>query len=218
MKKLNTFESYTKIALLSNILFVFFIIFTLLYYSYYLRTGNTNAVVEFIAYTIECSGFIVLLTATVGYVVNLRFRMPLKIAMIIYFLTEFSIMILDFNVIDAEEFYTPASKVLIISHCIFSSVVALLYMYLDPEKKCLQISCGIASVIMMLASFSIVFRVRVYASVLVNSIAYIFLFASILFFTKKEMIYADFHDDQAKVYEDDSSTIFENDVIEKKKK
>jgi len=218
MKKLNTFESYTKIALLSNILFVFFIIFTLLYYSYYLRTGNTNAVVEFIAYTIECSGFIILLTATVGYVVNLRFRMPLKIAMIIYFLTEFSIMILDFNVIDAEEFYTPASKVLIISHCIFSSVVALLYMYLDPEKKCLQISCGIASVIMMLASFSIVFRVRVYASVLVNSIAYIFLFASILFFTKKEMIYADFHDDQAKVYEDDSSTIFENDVIEKKKK
>lgn len=218
MKKLNTFESYTKIALLSNILFVVFIIFTLIYYSYYLRTGNIVPVIEGIAYSIECAGFIFLMIATIGFVVNLRFRLPLKISMVLYFLVEFTIMIMDFNVIDVEEFYSPASKLLIISHCVFSSFIALLYMFLDPEKKCLQISCGIASVIMMLASFSIVFRVRVYASVLVNSIAYIFLFAAILFFTKKEMIYADFHDDQANVFEDNSSTIFKDEVIGKKKK
>lgn len=218
MKKLNTFESYTKIALLSNILFVVFIIFTMIYYSYYLRTGNIVPVVEGIAYTIECAGFILLMTATIGYVVNLRFRLPLKISMVIYFLVEFSIMIMDFNVIDAEEFYSPASKLLIISHCVFSSVTALLYMYLDPEKKCMQILCGISSIIMMCASFSIVFNVRVYASVLVNSFALIILFGGVLFFTKREMIYADFHDDVAKVFEDNGSTIFENEKVSKKKK
>lgn len=218
MKKLNTFESYTKIALLSNILFVVFIIFTMIYYSYYLRTGKIIPFVEGIAYLIECSGFILLMTATIGYVVNLRYRLPLKIAMIVYFLTEFSIMIMDFNIIDAEEFYSPVSKVLILSHCIFSAIVGLLYMYLDPEKKCLQIVCGIVSVIMMLASFSIVFQVRVYASVLVNSFALIILFSAVLFFTKREMIYADFHDDIAKVYDDSSSTIFEDEIISKNKK
>ena len=54
----------------------------------------------------------------------------------------------------------------------------------------------------MLASFSIVFNVRVYASVLVNSLAYIVLYSLVLFFDKRDEIYVDCHGDVAKVYED----------------
>ncbi len=188
----------------------------MIYYWYYLKTGNIISVVETIAYSIEASGFILLMVATVGFVVNLRFRLLLKIAMILYFLVEFIIMIFDFNVIDAAEFYTPASKVLIISHCVFSALIALFYMMLDPDKKCLQIACGVSAVIMMLATFSIVYNVRVYASVLINSVAYVILFSLIRFFDKREMIYADFYDDVAKVYEDNNSTLFENEKMKKK--
>lgn len=216
MKKFNTFANYTKIALLSNILFVVFIIFTMTYYWYYLKTGNIIAVVEAIAYFIEASGFILLMVATVGFVVNLRFRLLLKIGMILYFLVEFIIMIFDFNVIDVNEFYSPASKVLIIAHCIFSALISLFYMMLDPNQKCLQIACAVSAIIMMLASFSIVYNVRVYVSVLINSVSYIILFSLIRFFDKREMIYADFYDDVAKVYEDKNSTLFENEKINKK--
>ncbi len=216
MKKFNTFKNYTKIALLSNILFVVFIIFTMIYYWYYLKTGNIVGVVEAIAYFIEASGFILLMVSTVGFVVNLRFRLLLKIAMILYFLVEFIIMIFDFNVINASEFYSPASKVLIISHCVFSALVVLFYMMLDPDKKCLQIACAISAIIMMLASFSIVFNVRVYASVLVNSISYVILLSLIRFFDNREMIDVDFCDDVAKVYEDSNSTLFENEKLKKK--
>jgi len=201
-EKINSFRGITKIGLLSNIMFVCFIIVTMIYYSYYLRTGNIVPVVEAAAYTIEVSGFLLMLVSVVGYTVKLRFRLPLKIAMALYFLVEFVIMICDFNVIDISEFYTPASKILIISHCIFSTVVVMFYMQLETDKKCIQYAVAIAAVIMMLASFSIVYNVRVYASVLVNSFAYIILYSLILFFDKREMIYVDCHGDVAKVYED----------------
>mgnify|MGYP003295184890 CR=1 FL=1 len=75
-------------------------------------------------------------------------------------------------------------------------------MQLDKESKHLQIAVSAAAVISMLASFSIVFNVRVYASVLVNSFAYIFLYSMILFYDSREMLYADCHGDVANVYED----------------
>ena len=78
----------------------------------------------------------------------------------------------------------------------------MFYMQLDSDKKCLQIAVSVTAVIMMLASFAIVYNVRVYASILVNSFAYIVLYSSILFFDKREMIYANCHDDIAKVYEE----------------
>lgn len=203
-QKFNNFRGYTKIGLCSNIMFVLFIIVTMIYYSYYIRTGNIIPFVEAIAYTIEVSGFILMAVSVVGYAVKLRFRMLLKVFMALYFLTEFIIMICDFNIIDVSKFYTPASKVLILSHCIFSAFVIMCYLQLETSNKNIQYAVSAAAVISMLASFSIVFNVRVYASVLVNSIAYIVMYTLILFFDSKDMIYVDCHGDVAKVYEDNT--------------
>lgn len=201
-EKINNFRGYTKIGLLSNLMFVLFIIVTLIYYSYYLRTGNIVPVVEGFAYAIEVSGFLLMVCSVVGYAVRLRYRLLLKIVMSLYFLVEFAIMICDFNLIDVSEFYTPASKVLILSHCVFSAFTVMCYLQLETHSTCIQTAVTIAAVICMLASFSIVFNVRVYASVLVNSVAYIVLYSLILFYDKRELIYVDCHGDEAKVYED----------------
>ena len=200
--RINNFRGYTKIGLLSNLMFVLFIIVTMIYYSYYLRTGNISAIVEFIAYSIEVSGFLLMAVSVVGYAVKLSDRLLLKIFMSLYFVVEFIIMIFDFNVIDVSEFYTPASKALILSHCVFSVFVIMCYLQLETNSKQIQYAVSIAAVISMLASFSIVFNVRVYASVLVNSLAYIVLYSLVLFFDKRDEIYVDCHGDVAKVYED----------------
>lgn len=204
LDKLKSFRGITSAGLLSNSMFVLFIIVTLIYYSYFMRTGNIVPVVEVIAYSIEVLGFLLMAATVVGYFVKLRDRMPLKIAMALYFLTEFIIMICDFNLIDVSEFYSPASRILILSHCIFSAVVVMFYLQLDNTSKSLQISVSVAAVLCVLASFSIVFNVRVYASVLVNSIAYIVLYTLILHFEKREQIFVDCYDDVPRVYEESS--------------
>ena len=208
LEKIKTFRGLTKIGLLANSMFVLFIIVTLIYYSYYLRTGNIVPVVEAFAYAIEVSGFLLMLVNVVGYGVKLVGRKPLKIAMAVYFVMEFVIMICDFNLIDVSEFYTPASKALIISHCVFSAAVVMFYLLLEPENKCIQTAASVAAVISMLASFSIVFNVRVYASVLVNSIAYIVFDLLILSFDRRDLISIDCYGEEAKVYED--SDFFDN--------
>jgi len=204
LEKLNTFRGVMKTGLLSNALFILFIIVTLIYYSYFVRTGNILPVVEVIAYAIEISGFILMAANAVGLWVKLRFRSLLKIAASVFFLAEFIIMVCDFNLIDVAEFYTPSSKVLIISHCIFSAFVIMCYLQLDTSNKYVQISCSVSAVISMLATFAIVFNVRLYASVLVNSIAYVVLYSMILFFENREYIYVDCYGDAAKVYDNQS--------------
>ena len=201
--KINSFRGYTKIGLIANIMFVIFIIVTMIYYAYYRRTGNIVVPVEVIAYSIEVGGFLMMLVSVVGYGVKLRFRHFLKVCMAIYFVVEFVIMICDFNLIDVEDFYTPASKILIIGHCVFSAIVVMSYLQLEPNKTCIQIAVTISAVLMMLGTFAIVLGVRVYASVLVNSFAYIILYSLILVFHSREMIDVDCHGDVAKVYEDD---------------
>lgn len=196
LEKLKSFTGITKIGLVSNLMFVLFIIVTLLYYSYYMRTGNIVRVVEVIAYAIEVAGFVLMATAAVGFCVQLRDRKVLKTAVSLYFLTEFILMICDFNLIDVSEFYTPASKVLIITHCVFSAAVVMSYIQIDPDSKQNQTAAAVSSVICMLGTFSIVFDVRVYASVLVNSVAYIVLYSLLLFYSSRELIHADCYGDE----------------------
>ncbi len=204
--KINNFKGFTILGLIANACFVLFIIVTMLYYRNYLSTGKIRIWVETIAYSCEVIGFILMSANVIGYISKLRSAILMKIAMSVYFIVEFVIMIMDLNIIDAGEFYTPASKVLIITHCVFSAFVGMTYILLDSSSKQLQASVIISCFIMLTAVFSIVFNVRVYASVLINSIAYIVLFALILFFYKRERIYVDCYEEDGNDYTD--STFF----------
>ena len=204
--KINNFRGYTLLGLLANCCFVLFIIITMIYYNNFLHTGKVRPWVETIAYSTEVLGFILMAANVVGYMSKLRFRILLKIAMSVYFVAEFAIMIMDLNIIDAGTFYTPASKVVIILHCVFSAFVCMTYISLDTSSNLLQASVIISCIIMLLAVFAIVFNVRLYASVLINCVAYIVLDSMLLFFHKRESITVDCYGDAAKVYED--STLF----------
>lgn len=207
--KINNFRGFTILGLLANISFVMFIIVTMLYYQNYLHTAKVRPPVEAVAYFFEVFGFILMAANVTGYLSKIRFRLLFKIAISVYFIVEFAIMILDLNIIDAGTFYTPASKVLIITHCVFSAFVCMTYVSLDTSSNYLQASVIISCIMMLLAVFAIVFNVRLYASVLVNTIAYIVLDSLILFFCKQEKISVDCHGDVAKIYED--STLFSKD-------
>lgn len=204
--KINNFRGYTLLGMLGNICFILFIIITMLYYHNYLSTGVVRPWVETIAYSTEVLGFILMAGNVVGYMSKLRFRLLLKISMAVYFVIEFVIMIMDLNIIDAGTFYSPSSKVIIIIHCVFSAFVCMTYMTLDTSSNLMQAAVIITCIIMLLAVFSIVFKVRLYISVLTNSVAYIVLYSMILFFDKRERITVDCYGDIAKVYED--STLF----------
>ncbi len=207
MKNLHNFKTYTKLGLVSNCLFILFIVITMIYYSIYLKTGKINYVVEGIAYTLEIIGFILMLAAALGYVSRLRHRRLLKISACVYFVMEAILMLFDFNLVKAEDFYSPTSRALIIIHCVISAVICLSYMQLDENRKPLQIVVSISSMIMILGVITIIYNVRIYASVLINAVAYIFLYSAILFLLKREVIEVDCHGDAARVAEYDS-TIF----------
>lgn len=205
-KKMHTFRGYIKIGMISNLLFVLFIILTMAYYKLYLKTGIVSVIIEAIAYGLEFLGFMCMIASALGLIARLRQRILLKTAMVVYFIVEAAIMVFDLNVINVDTFYTPSSKILVVLHCVFSAAVCLTYMQLETKKTCIQVAVAIASTIMLLAIFVIVGNTRVYASVLINSIAYIVLFGLILFFDKQEMIWVDCYGDIAPVYEDGKKT------------
>lgn len=205
MKGFFNIKRTVLLGLLANISFVVFIIICMIYYAYNRRTGEICYVVDAVAYIVEAIGFILMFVSIFGQINILRERKLYKISMAVYWIIELSIMIFDFNLLDTDEFYNPTSKVLIIGHCVFSVLVCLTSLTLDLRKTCLEVCTGVAAVIIMLGMVSIIYDVRLYASVLINAIAYIFLNAAILEMLRRESIEIDCHGDKARVAEFSSS-------------
>lgn len=204
-------KGYIKIGLIANIMFVLFIIICMVYYKIFSKTDQPNYFIETIAYLLESFGFVFMLGSFVGFISILRDCRLLKVSTCIYFAVELVMIILDFNIFDVSQFYNPCSKALVIGHCIFSAFVCMTFMDLDKKNTKLQLIVAIASGIILLGVFAIAYNVRVYASILINSFAYIFLYSSLLHLIKMEDIEFNCHGDNAKV------TVYKSSFFDEKK-
>lgn len=215
LKNLFTLKGYFKCGLAANICFVIFILVTIAYYSFFIETKKTFLLFDGIAYFFEMMGFILLAGSTLGLISVMRDRKLMKTAMSVYFFVELILVILDLNIIGAD-FFDATNKVVIILHCIFSVFVCITYLSLEPKKRSLEILVGITSVIMATGIFCVIYDSRVYISILINCIAYIVLDTALVNMISLEYIEIDCYGDTVSVIEVDSSTLFNEDKIEKK--
>jgi hypothetical protein len=167
----------------------------MIYYSIYLKTGFQNNIVEGVAYGLEALGFIFMSVYIVGFIGKLRDRKFLKGCLIVYFITELSIILMDFNFLDIEDAYNPSSKILIIGHSVFSAIVCFSHITFDKNQPSMQIATAVATVITLCGTFCVAYGTRVYISILINAIAYIVYYAWVLYLIKTERVYIDCYGD-----------------------
>ena len=194
-QKFNNIQGYLKIGILANSMFIVFIIVCMIYYNVYLHTEIQSTPVEVIAYCFEAIGFILMAIYIVGFIGKLRDRKFLKGALILYFITELCIVLMDFNFLDIKDAYNPSSKILIISHAIFSGIVCFAHLTFDKEQVSMQIATAVATVITLCGIFCIIYGTRVYISILINAIAYVIYYSWVLYLVKSERVYIDCHGD-----------------------
>lgn len=205
MKKLFNFKRCLTFGILANVMFILFIIICLVYYSIYGNTDKSNNLFEMSAYICEAVGFVLMALSIVGMVLILRQRYILKILLSIYLITEIFIMLLDFGFINIGKIYNGYSVPLIIVHAIFSAAVCFSHISLDHKRLPLQIAVSVASCMMLAGMLSVGYGVRIYASVLTNCFAYLFLYITLSIQLKLEVIEVDCHGDKARVQEYKSS-------------
>ncbi|MCC8068276.1 MAG: hypothetical protein LIO71_00685, partial [Ruminococcus sp.] len=194
-QKINNIKGYLKIGIIANGFFILFIIVCMVYYSIYLKTEIQSNLVEGIAYGLEAIGFILMAVYIVGFVGKLKDRNLLKGALIVYFITELCIILMDFNFLDIEDAYNPSSKILIISHSIFSGLVLFSHITFDSKQISLQIATAVGTVISLCGVFCVAYGTRVYISILINAIAYVIYYSWVLYLIKTERVYIDCYGD-----------------------
>ena len=188
----------------ANILFLLFAMFAWVYYWSIKKNDLEIAALEIAAYTVETGGFLFMIFSLWNFHKIVRHRYVMKIAMLVYIITEVVIMILDFNA-DKLDFYNSASMALNLSHSIFSAVICFTYLSLEPKNTSLEIAIIITEVIILSGMFGVVFGMHVYVSMIANAVAYVVFFSIMRFLLSQERIMIDCHGDKAKEYKYKSS-------------
>ncbi len=179
-----------------NILFVVFIIICLIYYYSFAKYGKYFIPFEIVAYTAETMGF-ALFTLSIIWIDKLvRARGLMKILMPFYIFVEAVLMLLEFDLLPFIP-YNGLALDLIISHALFSAVIALSLLQLDPQNKKMQLTVGITCTICLAGMLPGIAGNRVYTSILINAFAYIVFFSIMARLIQTEEILIDCHGDQA---------------------
>lgn len=205
MKKLINFKNCVIMGIFSNVMFILFILVCLLYYDLYDDTAETSMPFEITAFTIEGLGFLMMAVSIICIILIVRQRLIMKILTAIYLALEVMIMLVDFELINIGSWYDGYNKAYIICHAVFSALVCFSYILLDPKKTAYQVLVSVSSVIMMLGMFSIIWNMRIYISVLINTFAYLILYIGMLVQLHYEILEVDCYGDKARVQEFRSS-------------
>ena len=177
-----------------------FIIICLIYYYTFSPSGTFRLGFDIAAYIVEFAGFGLMALAIAGICCIVRQRGLMKTLLSVYVCVEVFLMLLDFDFIHLDV-YNGRSNLLIILHAIFSALVGLSFLSLDPKRTRLEMLVGIAVSMILAGMFSAVMNLRVYGSILMNAFAYIFFFASLRYYYNREEIEIDCYGDRAKVQE-----------------
>lgn len=222
-KRPYTLKDCMRFGRIANILFVVFIIVCLIYYYSFSRRRSYFIPFEVIAYTIEATAFALFTLSVVWMDRLVRARGLMKVAMIVYIVTEIILMLLEFGLLQFIP-YNGLKLSVIIVHVLFSAGVAFTLLLLEPQNKRLQRIVGITTVIILAGMLPGIAGYRVYASILINAFAYIFFFTAAERLLDLEEIEVDCYGDQARVTEYDSTmfadvpTMTEIPKTEKKKR
>ena len=172
-----TLSDCMRFGLIANILFVVFILICLIYYYTIGIKGKYSIPFEVVAYTIESVAFVLFSISAVWLDHLVRARRGMKFLLIFYIIVEVMLMLLEFNFVPFVE-YPGVSLPLMILHVIFSAGVSLSMLMLDPQNKRLQIIVTITTTIILAGMFLGLAGYRIYASVLLNAVAFIFFYAA----------------------------------------
>ena len=204
-------RSYTltdcmKMGRLANILFIVFIVISLIYYAVFAKTGKFFIPFEVVAFSIEAIAFVLFAVCAVWLDRLVRARGVMKVLLIVYITVEVALMLLEFGLVP---FLSPIGKSMafIIAHVIFSAGVSLSLLMLDPQNKRLQTIVIITTGIILAGMLTAAADYRVYASILVNALAYIVFFSAMVRQLALEEMDIDCYGDKAEVSEI-SSTMF----------
>ena len=206
VKRPYTVTDCMKLARIGNILFVVFIIISLIYYSVNPQNRVAHIAFETIAYGTETFGFVFFSLAVIWLDRLVRARGVMKVLLLVYIVTEVVLMLLEFKFIFPNA-YNGLSLPLTICHSIFSAGVAFSMLSLDTASRKMEAFIIVTCTIMLAGMFLGLAGYRVYASILINAFAYIFFTTAVLYELRLEEISIDCYGDQAKVAKF-SSTMF----------
>jgi phosphotransferase system glucose/maltose/N-acetylglucosamine-specific IIC component len=98
-------------------------------------------------------------------------------------------------------FYAPYSLLLAMVHSAFSGLTCLTFLQLDPNKKKLELFTIISIAIMFCGMLGNIIGLRIYFSIMINSVAFSVMYFSVRWLIKREDIEVDCHGDKARVAE-----------------
>ncbi len=195
-----------KYCMLGNLLFLAFSIICFIYYKTYVDDSALSTVLEVIAYATEFIGFALLIWGDWLVSTAIRFRNLMKLCLTLYIVLEAVMMILELNS-DKFDFYKPYSLALAIVHSSASGLACLSFLQLDTDKKKLEIAIIICIGIMFIGMFGNFLGLRIYFSIMINSLAFALMFKAIQLLIAREEIEVDCHGDKARVAEYKSTFI-----------
>ena len=207
-KRSYTLKDCMKLGRTANILFVAFIIICLIYYYSLAKHGKYIIPFEVVAYSVEAIGFVLFSVGVIWLDRLVRARGVMKVSLILYIIVEIVLMLFEFDLIPLIP-YNGLSLPLIITHVLFSAAVSLTLLMLEPQNKRVQIIVTITTIIILAGMFLGIAGYRVYATILLNSFAYIFFFTAMLHQLHVEEVDIDCYGDRAEST-GFSSTMFEN--------
>lgn len=201
-----TLPDCMKLGFYANLLFVVFIVISLIYYYSLAKFGRFFIPFEIFAFTVETMGFVLFIVSVFWMDSLVRGRTLLKILMPIYISIEVLLMLLEFDLLPFIP-YNGLSLTLIIVHAIGSGAIAFSLLQLDPTNKHVERIVTITVSIILAGMLPGIANYRVYASVLINAFAYIFFFVAMHRKLVLEEVEVDCHGDAARVTEF-STTMF----------
>lgn len=203
-KRQYTLMDCMKFGKIANILFIVFIVICLIYYYVLASKRRFSVPFEIVAYTVEVSAFLLFTISVVWLDRLVRARGIMKSLLILYIVLEVLLMLGEFGLLPLIP-YNGLSVALIILHVLFSAGVSLSLLMLEPQNKHVQWISGITTVIILAGMLTAIAGYRVYASILVNAVAYIIFFSAMEHLLHLEEVEIDCYGDQAQTTSFDST-------------
>lgn len=196
----NRLNNGLKFSLIGNILFIAFGIVCFIYFKTFDGNSIISNIIAFIAYTVEISGFALLLFGDWLIATAIRSRGLFKTAWTAYIAIEAVMMVLELNYYNID-FYKPYSLTLAIIHSVISGFICLTFLQLENDNKKLELRVFICILIIFAGMLGNILGIRIYFSIITNAVAFIVMFQSLRSLVKRSDIEIDCHGDRARVAE-----------------